>query len=358
MAAKLRNENGLANFLGKSYLKTFSCSLIKTIFLFCIFFDFQSMSSRLYCLLFLFFIGLFSPAYSQNTYRYEIGVQNDNDIYLLFGQDRYYTNGVDFFFTKAMRLSPNSEKFENKIWSLHIGQKLYNAHSGSTDTISLVDRPITGYLYASGEIKWFFKNEDVLSLGTEVGLIGPQALGKEVQEGYHKLFNFYKIKGWEYQLNNAGGIDIRAKYSRFLFRNSSEKWDGFLTGQISLGLNNTRVSAGPNFRYGRFNRMYESAEMGARVNSENTKSQNEAYLFYRPQINWVVYNSTIQGGMLIDDKGPVTYDVKPFVLSQVVGVQWNSNRIGLNFNYTFNTKEVKSKAVPHQYGSLRLSYYF
>ncbi len=317
------------------------------------------MFRSLFCLIaFLFLNNLFSPVHGQNKNRYEVALQNDNDVFLLFGQDRYYTNGIDISFRKAMILPENSNKVENRIWSLHLGQKLFNAHSGSIDTISRVDRPFTGYLYASGEIAWFYKNEDVLSIGSEVALIGPQALGEEVQEGYHKLMNFYPVKGWKYQLNNATGIDVHASYSRFLFRSSSEKWDGFLNTNLSLGLNNTRVAVGPSFRYGKFNRMFESAEMGGRINSKNNKPKNEAYIYYRPQINWVGYNSTIQGGMLIDDKGPVTYDVMPFVLSQVIGVQWNSGRIGINFNYTFNTKEVKSEAVAHQYGSLRFSYYF
>lgn len=317
------------------------------------------MPSRLYCLFFLlFFTGSFLSAFGQGFHRYEIGFQNDNDAYLLFGQDRYYTNGIDLYFRKATDLSIRSEKLENRNFSLHIGQKIYNAHSGSISTREQVDRPITGYLYAGGQITWFFKNENVLTFGGEVAAIGPQALGEEIQEGYHNFFGFYEIEGWEYQLNNAIGLDIRSSYSRFLFRSSSGKWDGFFNANLSLGLNNTRAAVGPSFRYGKFNRMFESAEMGARVSSKNHSPKKEAYFFYRPQINWVGYNSTIQGGMLIDDKGPVTYDVKPFVLSQVFGAQWNSGRIGINLTYTFNTKEVKSDAVPHQYGSLRLAYYF
>lgn len=317
------------------------------------------MLNRLHSLFFLLlFTGSFLPVFGQGHNRYEIGFQNDNDAYLLFGQDRYYTNGIDLYSRKAMDVSMQSEKLENKIWSFHLGQKIYNAHSGSIDIKEQVDRPITGYLYASGEIKWFFKSESVFSLGTEVAVIGSHALGEEVQEGYHNLFGFYQVKGWEYQLNNAVGVDIRSSYSRFLFRSLSGKWDGFFNANLSLGLNNTRAGIGPSFRYGRFNRMFESAEVGGRISSKKDKPQKEAYLFYRPQIIWVGYNSTIQGGMLIDNKGPVTYSVKPFVLSQVIGVQWSWQRIGLNLNYTFNTKEVKSDAVPHQYGSLTFSYYF
>lgn len=317
------------------------------------------MAGRLYCLYFLLFFAVaFLPVFGQNTHRYEVGFQNDNDAYLFFGQDRYYTNGIDLYFNKGMDFYSRSERLQNKTWTLHIGQKIYNAHSGSISTMMQVDRPITGYLYAGGKITWFFRNESVLSLGGEVAAIGPQALGEEVQEGYHKLFGFYEVEGWQYQLNNAIGIDIRSSYSHFLFRSSSEKWDGFLNANLSLGSNNTRVAIGPLLRYGKFNRMFESAEMGARVSSKRHRPNKEAYFFYRPQLQWVGYNSTIQGGMWIDDKGPVTYAVKPFVLSQELGSQWSWDRISINLTYTFNTKEVKSDAVPHQYGSLRLAYFF
>jgi hypothetical protein len=62
--------------------------------------------------------------------------------------------------------------------------------------------------------------------------------------------------------------------------------------------------------------------------------------------------------MLIKDKGPITFNVMPLVLSQTVGFQGSWNRMGLKFNYTFNTKEVKSSAISHQYGTFALSYYF
>lgn len=318
------------------------------------------MSYRLLFLCFIFFllVNAVHPVFSQSHYQNEIGLQNDNDAYLMTMQDRYYTNGIDVYFKRAIDSAKFSSKVENMNWSINVGHKIYNAHSGSVHTSTQVDRPLTGYLYVSGKIRWFFKNEDVLSFGTELAVIGPKAYGKNVQKGYHKTFGFYEVKGWEYQLNNAVGIDFITSYGRLIFRSQSEKWDAFLTSNLSLGLNNTRVSLGPSFRYGRFNPMFESAAMGGKINAKNNNPKKEAYFYYSPQINWVLYNSTIQGGKFLKDKGPITYDVKPIVLSQVIGFQWSWDRIGLNFNYTFNTKEVKSDAESHQYGSLTLSYYF
>lgn len=309
------------------------------------------------CLFFIFLLGASNSAFSQSFFR-EIGFQNDNDVYLMTRQDQYYTNGINFYYKKAADSLKLSEKFENKIWTVNLGQKLYNASEGAVYSAREVDRPITGYTFIGGKISWFTKQEEVFSLGTEVAIIGSWALGKNIQEGFHRTFRFYEINGWEYQLNNSIGIDAQASYSRLFFRNKSKKLDAFIKGDLSLGLNNTRLSASTTFRWGRVNQLFESVILGSRIQSKGHQPTKELYLFYKPQIDWVLYNSTIQGGLLIADKGPITFDIKPVVFSQVVGFQFATNSIGMNFSYTFNTKDVKSEAASHQYGTLSLAYYF
>jgi len=317
------------------------------------------MPQGLHLLLFFTFIlwpstSVFSQGFSSR----EIGFQNDNDVYLMIRQDQYYTNGLNFYYKKAVDSIKLSDRLQNKTWTINLGQKLYNASDGAVYSSRQVDRPITGYTYIGGKISWFTKKEEVISLGTEVAIIGPRALGKNIQEGFHRTFRFYEINGWEYQLNNSLGIDAQASYSRLLLRNRSKKLDAIIKGDVVLGLNNTRVSASTSFRWGRINRLFESVLLGSRIQSKSRQSDKEFYLFYRPQIDWVLYNSTIQGGLLIADKGPVVFDIKPIVFSQIVGFQFATHSIGLNFSYTFNTNDVRSDASSHQYGTLSLAYYF
>jgi len=318
------------------------------------------MSGRLLSFLIIGFLILtpFQSAFCQNLRQHEIGFQNDNDVYLMKLQDQYYTNGIRFYYKKAVDSSKFSESFENKFWSINIGHKIFNSGSGAIYTRSEVDRPLTGYLYIRAEMSWFTKKERAFSIGTEIAVIGGSAFGKDLQTDFHRTFGFYDINGWEYQLNSSIGMDLRASYSRLLVRNKSNNLDAFIKGDLSLGLNNTRIAVSPNFRWGRINPLYESASLGGRVQSKQKKSIKELYFFYRPQINWILYNSTIQGGMLIKDKGPVIFGVRPFVFSQSFGVQLATKRIGINFNYVFNTKEVRSEAAAHQYGSLNMAYYF
>jgi hypothetical protein len=73
-------------------------------------------------------------------------------------------------------------------------------------------------------------------------------------------------------------------------------------------------------------------------------------------IHYIAYDATIQGGMFIADKGPAVFDVKPVVFSQQAGVVFSKNRWTVDFSVIFKSREIKSNAKPHQYGSLALFY--
>src|SRR5690606_6000917 len=147
-----------------------------------------------------------NQVFSQGFPSREIGFQNDNDVYLMTSQDQYYTNGINFYYKKAVDSIKLSDGLQNKTWTINLGQKLYNASDGAIYSSRQVDRPITGYTYISGKISWFTRKEEVISLGTEVAIIGPGALGQNIQESFHRTFRFYEVNGWEYQLNNSIGI--------------------------------------------------------------------------------------------------------------------------------------------------------
>jgi len=309
-----------------------------------------------FCLLFAF---PFNYAYAQRKVDNELGFRNDNDVYLMKSQDEYYTNGISLFYKRAIdSVSFSQEKWENKLWSIGAGHKIYNAYTGDIESENDIDRPITGYLYVNGEMNWYTKREEVMGLGMELAVIGKKAFGENIQRGFHQLFGFYEINGWQYQLNNAIGVDARASYSRLLFRNAGKRLDVFMSSAASLGLNNTRLSVGPNIRFGKINPLYESVAMGSRVQSGNKKPDRELYFFYRPQLSWVVYNSTIQGGMLATDKRLLAFDIKPLVFSQVLGLQMATERIGLSINYIHTTREVVNQLRTHEYGSLSVTCYF
>ncbi|MBC7758767.1 MAG: DUF2219 family protein, partial [Phormidesmis sp. FL-bin-119] len=54
----------------------------------------------------------------------------------------------------------------------------------------------------------------------------------------------------------------------------------------------------------------------------------------------------------------VVFDVKPLVFSQQAGIIYAKKRWTADFSLMFKSREVKSIAKPHQYGSAALYYRF
>ncbi|MGV3507649.1 MAG: lipid A deacylase LpxR family protein, partial [Sphingobacteriaceae bacterium] len=205
----------------------------------------------------------------------------------------------------------------------------------------------------------FLKDEQVFEAALNAGTIGPNAYGKDVQEGLHDIIGFYEVRGWEYQVNNEIGINASFNYSRLLARKNSNS-DFSLNTYANLGNTFTGAGAGVLFRAGRINKFYNSVSNNSRIsNSEkNSIPDKEIYFFTRPMLNFVAYDATIQGGMFTDNKGPVTYNPNHFQYSQEFGVNYAVNRWTLNFSVILKSRDVKTQNKPHQYGSASIYYRF
>lgn len=303
------------------------------------------------------------PSAQSQTYKNQIGFKSDNDSYLAIKQDRYYTNGIEFFFIHALENNQNNDSTQllKTIWGVNVGQKIFNAYAGKTYEIQNVDRPITGYLYASAYMQWLLKNETVFKAELQLGTIGPNALGKETQEFIHKTLKFYKPIGWQFQLNNAVGANLNFDYLKLLHRSKNKKSDFSLPLQLRLGNTFTSLNTALLFRTGRFNALYNSTATQSNVaNSSkiNLEKYKEFYFYLRPSLSVVLYDATIQGGLFIANKGPVTHNPKPVVFVQEVGLNYAVNRFNLNIAFILKSYEIESTAKVHKYGSIGLGYGF
>lgn len=308
----------------------------------------------------LIFTASFS--YAQSTpFKNEFGFRSDNDAYLAYGQDRYYTNGLFIYFRRAVDQSKLPEKLNKIIWEAEAGQKMYNPQSGNITDIDYVDRPFAAYLYAGGSINFLFNSENSLKITVQAGTIGPDARGKEAQELLHSIVGFYEIKGWEWEVNNEAAFNSTINYKNLLFRTGSGRLDLSLDSYLNIGNTYAGAGAGLMFRTGDLNQLFHSASTESVVsnNSRSTDLTEREFFFYaKPILHYVGYDATIQGGLFREDKGPVVFDAKPLVFSQQAGLMYSKNRWTADFSLTFKSREVKSVAKPHQYGSAALYYRF
>jgi lipid A 3-O-deacylase len=296
-----------------------------------------------------------------NVYKNEFGFRTDNDAYLALGQDRYYTNGLFITFRHAADQSKLKSKLNKRIWEIEAGQKMYNPISGHITDIRQVDRPFAGYLYGGASMNWLYSSENNLKLSLQVGTIGPSSLGEDGQVLLHDLVGFYEIKGWESQVRDELGVNAIAEFNHFLHRSGNQKTDFTLTSNARVGNTFSGAGLGLLLRAGTLNQLFNSASMsGTLVNNSKTPALNEKEFFFyaEPSISFVAYDATIEGGLFREDKGLVTFGVKPLVFSQQLGFMYSRKRWTADFSVIFKSREIKSNAKAHQFGSAALYYRF
>jgi lipid A 3-O-deacylase len=295
------------------------------------------------------------------SHAHEFGFQSDNDSFLAQGSDRYYTNGLFIFYRQALSTTGNT-KLANKVLGLEVGQKMFNPISGSVPNASFVDRPFAAYLYAGANLNLLYKNESNLKLSAQTGMIGPAALGKQVQNIIHDTFGFYTLNGWQYQIRNNFQLNLSAEYNRLLARNSWIDLSASAYGDIGTGFNGAGV--GPLVRIGDFNQLFNSVSTQSTSTRNATTPQHnrELFAYYKPQFNYVAYDATVEGG-LFQDKQPGGPEIRSTpnraMLSQQVGVAYGGKRWVIDLAAVFHTKDVKTQTFStHQWGSATVLYRF
>ena len=295
------------------------------------------------------------------TRTHEIGFQADNDSFLAQGSDRYYTNGVFIYYRKALDISTGTT-LANKVLGFEIAQKLFNPQSAAIPSVDYLDRPFAGYLYAGASLNLLYKNESNLKLTGRIGVIGPASGGQAIQEFIHKTFGFYPPEGWQYQVRNDIELNLSGEYNRLLARAS---WiDVSAATYVNLGTGFICAGAGPLFRFGNFNQLFQSVstQSTASTGKNSLLHEHEFFFYYKPLANVIGYDATIQGSIFKSHPEPgtleVTKDINHFLFSNEVGLNYVSGRFVYSLAAIFNTRDVKYMAHAHQWGSATLLYRF
>ncbi|WP_346088037.1 lipid A deacylase LpxR family protein [Sphingobacterium ginsenosidimutans] len=309
----------------------------------------------LYGVIFPFFL-VFGQVRLRNQ---EVSLQNDNDVYLLIGQDRYYTNGINVNYRIALPPRGASE-ISNTVLDFEVGQRIYNG-------ISIIDyrrqnkkydRPFAGYLYLSASGTRFLKADQVIELKVELGQIGSRSYGEGAQKFIHHLFGMYEATGWDTALRNAFGVDLQAKYLKGIYRDQAGAFDLGIMGRGALGMNNTNMEVGIPIRAGKLKSYHASTFTHGHLTKARGNDDKEWYFVYQPSLARIFYNSTIQGGLGQDDPIGELYQIEPWMLSHRIGFSWSNHKVNYGINYIFNSKELKSVFHRHQYGQLFFAYRF
>jgi len=143
-----------------------------------------------------------------------IQAENDAVSTLKGTSDQYYTSGLRIGWTSGADAVDAVAALGHNVWgdgttrvSIDITQSLFTPHDTQLDPPNPLDRPYAGVLLANfGLIHDTTWTRDLVSVS--LGIVGPGALGEEVQNGFHNIIGDTPNRGWHYQLQDQPAVNL------------------------------------------------------------------------------------------------------------------------------------------------------
>jgi hypothetical protein len=287
---------------------------------------------------------------AQQKFSKEISLVTDNDLYFSINRDRYYTSGV--FLTYRHLTKKKNQNLEKRIFEWQIGHEMYTPSTPIVQFISQHDRPFAAYLYGSLNIKRAYKTNQILNTSLQIGVVGPDAKGDELQNNLHNWYGFRDVVGWKHQIKNALAINFGTEYIQFLGKDTSNTLDASWVNTANFGTVFTNFSTGLNLRlsFMPLQEIMNSIAFNTNLNDASTKYNREAesFFYFKPTIRYALYDATLQGSFL-NTTSDVTKELIPLVFDMELGYKFTANRF--NFGYVFNYNTSKSKGLRYTYGN-------
>jgi hypothetical protein len=159
------------------------------------------------------------PSPHADDWRTTLLEENDS---LYFNSDKHYTQGLRLSFLSPV-LQPNGWtddvfQFASKIptvfgngaqsqrrISWFLGQSIFTPKNLDIKPPDSHDRPYAGWLYIGPSLLQETNGNQLENLEIQLGVIGPGAFGRQVQNDFHQLIGVHQAEGWSNQLQNEPG---------------------------------------------------------------------------------------------------------------------------------------------------------
>lgn len=288
----------------------------------------------------------------------EIELILDNDLYTSTVNDKYYTNGFELNYRYL-----NPVKKENqvkKITEFRLVQYIFNPQTIRADDFYVNDRPFAGILFAEAGIHQYFSNQSVLKYTGQLGFMGSNAFGQEVQKAFHQTLGYEAVKGWQYQIQNAILAQADIFYAQKLsILNDKNTLDILAQAEVKVGTIWHEITLGPVVRIG-FKKLLPISDSNlydaALRYDKNYRETSEFYFFISPKVNYQVYDATIQGS-LFSDSSPVTFPLIPWRFQGEAGLKYRKNNWNLHYIFNYITQEADNIVNKgYFYGSIGVGY--
>lgn len=255
--------------------------------------------------------------------------------------DRNYTQGYSFEFgSPVLKKNPINHLFlkpKNTIHKYglafeHIG---FTPKNLSSHEIQVGDRPYAAaMMLKSFDIAIDTQRRLRLVSSFNLGVIGPIAIGYEIQSGIHAAIDGVEPSGWKYQIENHVVLNYEIAIEKQLI-NINNQFNLQTNTYARLGTLFTNASIGLNANLGNLNNGF---------GSPNPTKKFKWYVYGQPLVNAIAYDATLQGG-LINDKSVYTIpksDIEHFTFQVNYGLVLQFGGMYLEYSRAYLTKEFST----------------
>lgn len=309
--------------------------------------------------------------------------QLENDFFTqLTNTDRHYSNGLRLSRVSApgevpgwlgamakvpSLFGPGGEP-DSQRWAVSVGHSIFTPDD--TDAVALVpdDRPYAGWAYLGFSVHSVYEREDGAGrqdvFAVEAGIVGPSALGEQIQNAYHDLIDVELSFGWDNQLDDEPGLQFvfeRKWRSPQASPDSRGRYEIDVIPHISASLGNviTDVGAGGLVRFGRnLQDDFGPPRIRPGLPGSETFDVNgklDWYLFAGIEGRAVARNIFLDGNTWKDSH---SVDRRPFVADAQAGLAMLFRHTRVTYTHVFMSPEFNEQRQWDQFGALTVSMNF
>lgn len=307
----------------------------------------------------------------------------ENDLFA--DTDQQYTNG-----TKISWVSPDvteyvqtnfpvltefidrevhflSDEYDVKNLAFSIGQNMYTPEDTAATELIETDRPYAAWLYLSAG--FHAKNDRVQdTFEVQFGMVGPAALGEEIQDLVHDFRGIPDSAGWHNQIRNEPGLNlVGERRVRLEADNTGMGWeaDAIASGGFVVGNVSTYLNMGIEGRVG-YNLPQDFGTTHIRPGGEtNIPFLHERFDGLRREQDYgVLLFASVEGRAVARDifldgntfRDSHSVDKEPLVADFAVGVKFKLRSFKVSYSMVHRTKQFKLQPDSHTFGSMMVSF--
>jgi lipid A 3-O-deacylase len=298
----------------------------------------------------------------------------EDDDYINFwgcGTDNAYTNGsrIDYFYQPAHRphgvlgkYAPSAGFGSSDIYSWGVYEIMYTPDNLTKTAWQPNDYQYAGALVASHS-RYSYNPEKKYSVQTELvfGLIGPSAMGKELQSGFHRLIHYTQPMGWGHQFRNDALLNVNVEVEKQLF--AAGRWLTIVGGaRAYAGTMENGASMHSTLLIGKmtpwFNGFFSRYTSTGR--DRTGRKNRQAYFIFKPELQYFAQNAMLQGGLFTHNPNlttdakaglrqetsasPKAPELEPWVPCFTYGFVFSQGKFGFSV-----TENVSASTLRHLY---------